>query len=192
MCYPGGYKEMSSILADQEPKCGGRRGVAGSHPMRTAVHITWHGDQINFGDLTPYLTFWCYQRISIVLRVDSTGERVWKFVRAVPQVVIVPSYWYEAMNCKDTIPKIRTNVPRKVTARLQSRFLHSSCSCERFIYSSDRSAYFAAGKHAGGPKVRIYRPITDTWMWKLGLRARGITFLGIYKFKFICIVWLIT
>ncbi len=37
-----------------EPKCGG--GVAGSQPMRTAVHITWHGAQINFGDLTPYLT----------------------------------------------------------------------------------------------------------------------------------------
>jgi hypothetical protein len=25
-----------------EPKCGGRGGVAGSQPMRTAVHITWH------------------------------------------------------------------------------------------------------------------------------------------------------
>ncbi len=25
--------------------------------MNTAVHITWHGAQINFGDLTPYLTY---------------------------------------------------------------------------------------------------------------------------------------
>ncbi len=25
--------------------------------MRTAVHITWHGAQLNFGDLTPYLTY---------------------------------------------------------------------------------------------------------------------------------------
>ncbi len=31
--------------------------VAGSQPMETAVHITWHGAQINFGDLTPYLTY---------------------------------------------------------------------------------------------------------------------------------------
>ncbi len=31
--------------------------VAGSQPMRTAVHITWHGAQRNFGDLTPYLTY---------------------------------------------------------------------------------------------------------------------------------------
>jgi hypothetical protein len=31
-------------------------GVAGSQPMSTAVHIMWHGTQINFGDLSPYLT----------------------------------------------------------------------------------------------------------------------------------------
>ncbi len=29
----------------------GEGGVAGSQPMSTAVHITWHGAQINFGDL---------------------------------------------------------------------------------------------------------------------------------------------
>ncbi len=31
-------------------------GVAGSQPMSTPVHITWHGAQINFGDLPHYLT----------------------------------------------------------------------------------------------------------------------------------------
>jgi hypothetical protein len=42
----GGYKEMSSIFADQwrpritSPNVGGREGVAGSQPMSTAVHIT--------------------------------------------------------------------------------------------------------------------------------------------------------
>jgi hypothetical protein len=40
-----------------DPKCGGRGGVAGSQPVRTAMRITWHGAQINFGDLTPYLTY---------------------------------------------------------------------------------------------------------------------------------------
>ncbi len=68
-----GYKEMSSIIADKKrprntgtnwSKCGGREGVAGSQPMSTAVHITWHRDQINFGDQPPYLTYdvpgrWC-------------------------------------------------------------------------------------------------------------------------------------
>jgi hypothetical protein len=33
-----------------------RGGVAGSQPMSTAVHITWPGAQINFGDLPPYLS----------------------------------------------------------------------------------------------------------------------------------------
>ncbi len=31
-------------------------GLAGSQPMSTAVHITWHGAQINFGKLPLYLT----------------------------------------------------------------------------------------------------------------------------------------
>ncbi len=38
-----------------EPKCGGGV-VARSQPMSTAVHNT-HGSQINFGVLTPYLTY---------------------------------------------------------------------------------------------------------------------------------------
>ncbi len=41
-----------------ESKCGGMAGVTGSQPMSTALHhITWHGVQINFGDLPPYLTY---------------------------------------------------------------------------------------------------------------------------------------
>jgi hypothetical protein len=39
-----------------EPKCGGSGGVAESQPMSTAVHNA-HGAQINFVDLTPYLTY---------------------------------------------------------------------------------------------------------------------------------------
>ncbi len=37
----------------------GQWGVAGSQPqpMSTAVHITWHGAQINFGNLPTYLTY---------------------------------------------------------------------------------------------------------------------------------------
>ncbi len=36
------------------PNAGGWGEVAVSQPMSTAVHITWHGAQINFGDLPPY------------------------------------------------------------------------------------------------------------------------------------------
>ncbi len=49
------------------------------------------------------------------------------------------------LHCKDTIPKVRNNTPRKGIARLQSPFPHSGV-CERFIYSHDRSAYSDAGK----------------------------------------------
>ncbi len=31
--------------------------MRGPQPMSTAVHIKWHGAQINFGDLPPYLTY---------------------------------------------------------------------------------------------------------------------------------------
>ncbi len=55
-----GYKEMSSILVDQyRPRMGaqmrGEGGDAGSQPMSKAVPYT--GAQINFGDLTTYLTY---------------------------------------------------------------------------------------------------------------------------------------
>ncbi len=64
---------MSSILSDQwgssymSQNAGGGDGVAGSQPMRTAVHITWHGAQINFGDLTPYLTYGSRSLLMIIL-----------------------------------------------------------------------------------------------------------------------------
>ncbi len=38
-------------------KMRGREGVAGPQPMSIAVHITWHGAQIYFGDLPPYFTY---------------------------------------------------------------------------------------------------------------------------------------
>jgi hypothetical protein len=49
-----------SLLTNSTPivrvQMRGRGGVAGSQPMSTAVHITWHGAQINFEDLPLDLT----------------------------------------------------------------------------------------------------------------------------------------
>jgi hypothetical protein len=59
---------------------GGGGGVAGSQPMRTAVHITWHGAQINCGDLTPYLIHACAGGGHWGLRWNdrsAAGERWW-------------------------------------------------------------------------------------------------------------------
>ncbi len=41
----------------------GEGGVAGSKPMSSDVHITWHEAQINFGDIPPCLTYQHTKRI---------------------------------------------------------------------------------------------------------------------------------
>ncbi len=42
----------------------------GGLPMRTAVHITWHGAQINFGDPASYLTY-APQEWRVVSRIKA-------------------------------------------------------------------------------------------------------------------------
>jgi hypothetical protein len=75
--------------------------------------------------------------------------------------------------------KFETNIPRKGIARPQSQFPHS-CVCERFIYAHNWSTYYAAGKY--GQILGIYKTLTDTWMWILGLRPcnsiSGYTYMG--------------
>jgi hypothetical protein len=44
--------------------------------MSTAVHITWHGAQINFGDLPPYLTFDKISPRRLVSCFAETVERI--------------------------------------------------------------------------------------------------------------------
>ncbi len=56
-------------------KCGGRRGVAGSQPMSTAVHITWHGAQINFGDPPPYLIYAIFLYLGSICRQGGGAEK---------------------------------------------------------------------------------------------------------------------
>ncbi len=65
--------------------------------------------------------------------------------------------------------KLDKNIPRKGIARQQYRFPHS-CVCARFLYFHHRSAYSAVRNTVCGP---IYKSLTDTGMWKLGLRPRN-------------------
>jgi hypothetical protein len=72
-------------------------------------------------------------------------------------------------------------IPRKGIARPQSQFPHS-CVCERFIWS----ACLFCGRKICGPIVEIYESLTDTWMWKLGLRP--LNFFGYYLFQILVLV----
>jgi hypothetical protein len=56
---------------------GGGGGVAGPQPMRTAVLITGHGAQINFGYLNPYLTYENKHRFKVSVEKEG-GPRRWQ------------------------------------------------------------------------------------------------------------------
>ncbi len=81
--------------------------------------------------------------------------------------------------------KFETNIPRKRTARLQSQFLHSLFLWANYILLW--SIFLFCCRNVGGLNVGIYtldRSQThecDNSDW-----GRAITFLGIYKFKFLC------
>ncbi len=51
------YLGWSIAPSHIQSKWGGNGGIVGSQPMSAAVHITWHGAQMNFRDLTTYLTY---------------------------------------------------------------------------------------------------------------------------------------
>ncbi len=74
-----------------------------------------------------------------------------------------------AHTAKNQYRKLETNIPWQGIVRPQSHFPHS-CVSGRFIYSHDRSAYSAEGKMWTYPGNMS---LTDTWMWKWGLRLRN-------------------
>jgi hypothetical protein len=72
--------------------------------------------------------------------------------------------------------KFETNVPRKGTARLQPQFVHSGF-CEWFIFCIPLVGllFLLQGNRwtKRGNMIMHFRLLTDTWMWKLGLRRPG-------------------
>ncbi len=70
--------------------------------------------------------------------------------------------------------KFETNIPRKGIARPQSQFLHFMWLLE--IYILPQSVCLFCWRKIGGPILGIYKSLTSTRMWKLGLRGRAIPF----------------
>jgi hypothetical protein len=69
---------------------------------------------------------------------------------------------------KNQYRKFKTHIPRKGIAHPHSQFPHS-CVCERFIYTIDLPILLL---EICGQILGIYKLLTDTCMWILGLRPR--------------------
>jgi hypothetical protein len=59
--------------------------------------------------------------------------------------------------------------PEKELRGLSSQFPHLYV-CERFIYSQDWSTHIFYCSRIGTPIEGIYKSLTYTWIWKLGMR----------------------
>ncbi len=57
-------------------------------------------------------------------------------------------------------------------AQHQPQFPHS---CERFVQSQDRSTYFLQQNRQTDCGNTVYKSLTDTGMWKLGLRPQSFS-----------------
>ncbi len=104
----------------------------------------------------------------------------WKSPMASNARILCRTLWYALQG------KSHVCIPFLGMARPCSKFPHS-CVCERFIYSQDRSTYCISCSRIGRSIVGIYKSLTDTWMWKLGLWLRN-SFSGIFVFNFSVLV----
>ncbi len=78
---------------------------------------------------------------------------------------------FSPYTAKTQYRKFETNIPRKGTARPQSHPIPTFMILWA-IYIFLWSVCLFCCRKIGGPNVGIYRSLTDTWMWKLGLRPR--------------------
>ncbi len=118
------------------------------------------------GDLT---------RLGWTRRIESTsgrgGSQLLNIFHIQLRIFQLDYFSSKGRTAKTQYWKFETNIPRKGIARPQSQFPHL-CVCERFIYSQDIARLFSCRKICG-PILGIYKSLTDTWMWKLGLGLRN-------------------
>ncbi len=107
---------------------------------------------------------------------------LWPLIRVVPKLWVTAVYnvhavtqlvlsIYLLMYCKDTILKIRNKCSQKRNCTASVPI--STVMCVWGIYIFPRSGCLFCWRKICGSILGIYKSITDTWMWKLGLRPHN-------------------
>ncbi len=74
-------------------------------------------------------------------------------------------------HCKEPIPKIRNKYSQKRSCAAPVPISTVMCLWTFCIFP--RSICLLCCRKICGPILGIYKSVTDTWMWKLGLRSRN-------------------
>ncbi len=92
--------------------------------------------------------------------------------------------WKDKRTSMTTLQSANTENSKQIfpemncAATVLQQFPHS-CVCERFIIFQ-RSVCLFCCRIIFGPTLGIYKSLTDTWMWKLGLRPEKECINGIF------------
>jgi hypothetical protein len=108
MC-PGGHKEMSSILADQQrPRMLAQMRGRGGVPVSLST-VMANGAHINFGDLTPYFIYACdvnkvlaffvcmYRYCTVNNLINLAPKRLFTLICLYPKKNIYPA-WFRSLS----------------------------------------------------------------------------------------------
>jgi hypothetical protein len=87
-------------------------------------------------------------------------------------------------HCKDTIAKIRKKYSQN--RNCSALVPISTFMCLWVIYIFPGSACLFCWRKICGPILGIYKSLTDTWMWQLGLWPSQFPKKGIHKWDFRC------
>ena len=97
--------------------------------------------------------------------------------------------WCNVCTAKTQYRKFETIIPRNGIGGLSPKFnIHLSVSNLYTVLPQTVSQF--CFRKICGPIPWIYISLTAKWLWKLGLRGRAISFLGLHKWDFRCSVWL--
>ncbi len=84
-------------------------------------------------------------------------------------------YWKVEGKVAFVLPILHCKELRSMYSQKSNCAEFSTFMCLWAIYIFPSSVHLFSCRRIGRPIVRIYKSLTDTWMWKLGLRPRNFT-----------------